>query len=172
MLLTGLDSQHTSLAIYILMRAAVLASRCGIKSDKFGRICRPLAWAHGDIFLMCLSSSQILYVCFSGCKIVSWSDGLLSVLFQLILTYIHVGYSNFSCIGLWTRVHLLQLTTVLRICFFEKIKHSGSILKLVNEITSFFMHGQLSKKVQTLILENLIHLKNIFCGHSQVVEIQ
>ncbi|CAN6466776.1 unnamed protein product [Victoria cruziana] len=60
MLLTGLDSQHTSLAIYILMRAAVLASRCGIKSDKFGRICRPLAWAHGDIFLMCLSSSQIL----------------------------------------------------------------------------------------------------------------
>ncbi|XP_031497843.1 uncharacterized protein LOC116262530 [Nymphaea colorata] len=60
MLLTGLDSQHTSLAIYILMRAAVLASRCGIKSEKFGRICRPLAWAHGDIFLMCLSSSQIL----------------------------------------------------------------------------------------------------------------
>ncbi|POO03979.1 Transmembrane protein [Trema orientale] len=62
MLLTGLDTQHTSLAIYILMRAAVLASRCGIKSKRFGRYCKPLTWAHGDIFLMCLSSSQILYV--------------------------------------------------------------------------------------------------------------
>ncbi|KAI8550386.1 hypothetical protein RHMOL_Rhmol06G0102300 [Rhododendron molle] len=60
MLLTGLDTQHTSLAIYILMRAAVLASRCGIKSKRFGRICKPLTWVHGDIFLMCLSSSQIL----------------------------------------------------------------------------------------------------------------
>ncbi|XP_068312876.1 uncharacterized protein [Pyrus communis] len=60
MLLTGLNTQHTSLAIYILMRAAVLASRCGIKSKRFGGICKPLTWAHGDIFLMCLSSSQIL----------------------------------------------------------------------------------------------------------------
>ncbi|KAE8056903.1 hypothetical protein FH972_013635 [Carpinus fangiana] len=60
MLLTGLNTQHTSLAIYILMRAAVLASRCGIKSKRFGRICKPLTWSHGDIFLMCLSSSQIL----------------------------------------------------------------------------------------------------------------
>ncbi|CAA2993105.1 Hypothetical predicted protein [Olea europaea subsp. europaea] len=60
MLLTGLNTQHTSLAIYILMRATVLASRWGIKSEKFGRICKPLTWAHGDIFLMCLSSSQIL----------------------------------------------------------------------------------------------------------------
>ncbi|XP_031374478.1 uncharacterized protein LOC116189089 isoform X1 [Punica granatum] len=59
-LLTGLNTQHTSLAIYILMRAAVLASRCGIKSKRFGKICRPLTWKHGDIFLMCLSSSQIL----------------------------------------------------------------------------------------------------------------
>ncbi|KAL1364022.1 hypothetical protein HN51_012180 [Arachis hypogaea] len=60
MLLTGLETQHTSLAIYILMRAAVLASRCGIKSKRFGRYCKPLTWKHGDIFLMCLSSSQIL----------------------------------------------------------------------------------------------------------------
>ncbi|KAL6529790.1 hypothetical protein OROGR_015413 [Orobanche gracilis] len=60
MLLTGLDTQHTSLAIYIFMRATVLASRCGIKSKRFGHICKPLTWAHGDIFLMCLSSSQIL----------------------------------------------------------------------------------------------------------------
>lgn len=60
MLLTGLNTQHTSLAVYILMRAAVLASRCGIKSNKFGSMCRPLTWTHGDIFLMCLSSSQIL----------------------------------------------------------------------------------------------------------------
>ncbi|KAJ7965712.1 Transmembrane protein [Quillaja saponaria] len=60
MLLTGFETQHTSLAIYILMRAAVLASRCGIKSKRFGKFCKPLTWAHGDIFLMCLSSSQIL----------------------------------------------------------------------------------------------------------------
>ncbi|OUZ99344.1 Transmembrane protein 135 [Macleaya cordata] len=60
MLLTGPNTQHTSLAIYILMRAAVLASRCGIKSKRFGGICKPLTWSHGDIFLMCLSSSQIL----------------------------------------------------------------------------------------------------------------
>lgn len=62
MLLTGLEDQHTSLAIYILMRAAVLASRCGIKSKRFGKFFKPLTWKHGDIFLMCLSSSQILYV--------------------------------------------------------------------------------------------------------------
>uniref|UniRef100_A0A1D1YCD7 Transmembrane protein 135 n=1 Tax=Anthurium amnicola TaxID=1678845 RepID=A0A1D1YCD7_9ARAE len=60
MLLTGPKTQHTSLAIYILMRAAVLASRCGIKSKRFGNVCKPLTWSHGDIFLMCLSSSQIL----------------------------------------------------------------------------------------------------------------
>nr|KAJ0201077.1 hypothetical protein LSAT_V11C600337330 [Lactuca sativa] len=60
MLLTGFNTQHTSLAVYILMRAAVLASRCGIKSKRFGRICKPLTWAHGDLFLMCLSSTQIL----------------------------------------------------------------------------------------------------------------
>lgn len=60
MLLTGLETQHTSLAVYILIRAAVLASRCGIKSQGFGHVCKPLTWSHGDIFLMCLSSSQIL----------------------------------------------------------------------------------------------------------------
>uniref|UniRef100_A0A453IYW0 Transmembrane protein 135 N-terminal domain-containing protein n=2 Tax=Aegilops tauschii subsp. strangulata TaxID=200361 RepID=A0A453IYW0_AEGTS len=60
MLLTGPGTQHTSLAIYILMRAAVLASRCGIKSKRFGKICKPLTWSHGDVFLMCLSSAQIL----------------------------------------------------------------------------------------------------------------
>ncbi|PRQ38002.1 putative transmembrane protein [Rosa chinensis] len=43
MLLTGHNTQHTSLAVYILMRATV-----------------PLTWKHDDIFLMCLSSSQIL----------------------------------------------------------------------------------------------------------------
>ncbi|KAG5397761.1 hypothetical protein IGI04_019575 [Brassica rapa subsp. trilocularis] len=60
MLLTGPNTQHTSLAVYILMRAAVLASRCGIKSKRFGSFCKPLTWKHGDLFLMCLSSSQIL----------------------------------------------------------------------------------------------------------------
>ncbi|OIV98284.1 hypothetical protein TanjilG_16666 [Lupinus angustifolius] len=34
MLLTGLETQHTSLALYILMHASVLASRCGIKSKR------------------------------------------------------------------------------------------------------------------------------------------
>ncbi|MBA0612811.1 hypothetical protein Godav_013362, partial [Gossypium davidsonii] len=52
MLLTGPNKQHTSLAIYILMRAAVLASRCGMKSKRFGKLCKPLTWKHGDIFLM------------------------------------------------------------------------------------------------------------------------
>eukprot|EP00252_Welwitschia_mirabilis_P025869 TRINITY_DN8246_c0_g1_i2.p1 TRINITY_DN8246_c0_g1~~TRINITY_DN8246_c0_g1_i2.p1 ORF type:complete len:513 (-),score=84.57 TRINITY_DN8246_c0_g1_i2:234-1772(-) len=61
LLLTGFDTQHNSLAVYILMRAAVLASRCGIKSEKFGFLCKPLTWKYGDVFLMCLSSSQILY---------------------------------------------------------------------------------------------------------------
>ncbi|XWS21508.1 hypothetical protein CRYUN_Cryun30bG0060500 [Craigia yunnanensis] len=60
MLLTGPNTRHTSLAIYILMRAAVLTSRCGIKSKRIGKFCKPLTWKHGDIFLMCLSSSQIL----------------------------------------------------------------------------------------------------------------
>ncbi|PRQ43650.1 putative transmembrane protein [Rosa chinensis] len=60
MVLTGHNTQHTCLAVYILMSAAVLATRCGIKSKRFGRVCRPLTWKHGDVFLMCLSSSQIL----------------------------------------------------------------------------------------------------------------
>ncbi|KAI5069036.1 hypothetical protein GOP47_0015337 [Adiantum capillus-veneris] len=60
LLLTGPDVQHTSMAIYILLRAAVLASRCGIKSEHFGWLFHPLAWQHGDAALMCLSSSQIL----------------------------------------------------------------------------------------------------------------
>ncbi|MBA0702236.1 hypothetical protein Goari_027240, partial [Gossypium aridum] len=46
MLLTGHNTQHKSLAIYILMRAAVLASRCGIKSKRFGKLCKPLTWKH------------------------------------------------------------------------------------------------------------------------------
>ncbi|KHF99253.1 Transmembrane protein [Gossypium arboreum] len=60
MLLTGSNTRHTSLALYILMQAAVLASRCGIKSKRFGKFCKPLTWKHGDIFLMCLSTSEIL----------------------------------------------------------------------------------------------------------------
>lgn len=58
-LLTGPETRHTSLATYILVRASVLAARCGMKSRKFGQICKPLAWSQGDIFLMCLSSAQI-----------------------------------------------------------------------------------------------------------------
>lgn len=60
LLLTGSEMRHTSMAIYIFMRASVLAARCGMKSKRLGSICRPLTWQHGDTFLMCLSSSQIL----------------------------------------------------------------------------------------------------------------
>ncbi|CAM6058343.1 unnamed protein product [Sphagnum tenellum] len=60
LLLTGHKKRHTSMALYILVRAAVLAARCGIKNERTGWLCRPLSWRHGDTFLMCLSSSQIL----------------------------------------------------------------------------------------------------------------
>eukprot|EP00249_Psilotum_nudum_P004941 c18447_g1_i1 orf=307-2004(-) len=60
LLLTGKNAQHTSMAIYILVRASVLAARCGIKSGHIGWLCSPFAWKHGDMFMMCLSSSQIL----------------------------------------------------------------------------------------------------------------
>jgi hypothetical protein len=60
LLITGRKTRHTSMAIYILLRAAVLAARCGMKNERAGSLCRPLSWKHGDTFLMCLSSSQIL----------------------------------------------------------------------------------------------------------------
>lgn len=60
LLLTGHKVRHTSMAIYILLRAAVLAARCGLKSERVGWLCKPLSWKHGDTFLMCLSSCQIL----------------------------------------------------------------------------------------------------------------
>lgn len=62
LLLTGHKVRHTSMAIYILLRAAVLAARCGLKSERAGWLFKPLSWKHGDTFLMCLSSCQILYV--------------------------------------------------------------------------------------------------------------
>lgn len=62
LLLTGHKVRHTSMAIYILLRAAVLAARCGLKSESAGWLFKPLSWKHGDAFLMCLSSCQILYV--------------------------------------------------------------------------------------------------------------
>lgn len=62
LLLTGHKVRHTSMAIYILLRATVLAGRCGLKSERAGWLCKPLSWKHGDTFLMCLSSCQILYV--------------------------------------------------------------------------------------------------------------
>lgn len=60
LLLTGHKVRHTSMAIYILLRAAVLAARCGLKSERAGWLFKPLSWKHGDTFLMCLSSCQIL----------------------------------------------------------------------------------------------------------------
>ncbi|GAQ87156.1 hypothetical protein KFL_003350060 [Klebsormidium nitens] len=60
LLLTGSKERHTSMAIYILVRAAVLTVRCGLKSRRFGWLFTPFGWRHGDAFLMCLSSLQIL----------------------------------------------------------------------------------------------------------------
>lgn len=85
MLLTGPKTQHTSLAIYIFMRAAVLAARCGIKSKRLGKICKPLTWKHGDTFLMCLSSSQILYVLFLQ---------ILAISLLLVLSSINCHHSE------------------------------------------------------------------------------
>lgn len=51
---------HTSLALYIFVRAAVLGVRCGIKSERWGWLFKPFTYQHGDVLLMCLSSAQIL----------------------------------------------------------------------------------------------------------------
>lgn len=61
LLLTGSKSQHTSMALYVLLRATVLATRCCIKSPNWGWLFRPLNWQYGDVLLMCISSAQILY---------------------------------------------------------------------------------------------------------------
>lgn len=83
LLLTGHKVRHTSMAIYILLRATVLAGRCGLKSERAGWLCKPLSWKHGDTFLMCLSSCQILYVntltklfpfCISISVLTQWSE--------------------------------------------------------------------------------------------------
>eukprot|EP00898_Chlorokybus_atmophyticus_P001311 jgi/Chlat1/2180/Chrsp17S02753 len=61
LLLTGWGSRHYSMAVYILLRGLVLLARCGLKWDRTKNFCKPLAWKHGDVALMCLSSAQILY---------------------------------------------------------------------------------------------------------------
>ncbi|GJP85001.1 hypothetical protein CLOP_g15038 [Closterium sp. NIES-67] len=60
LLLAGPGTRHTSLALYVLLRAVVLAVRCGIKSPSWGWLFRPLTWQHGDTLLMCISAAQIL----------------------------------------------------------------------------------------------------------------
>ncbi|CAI5493823.1 unnamed protein product [Closterium sp. Naga37s-1] len=60
LLLAGPNTRHTSLALYVLLRAVVLAVRCGIKSPSWGWLFRPLTWRHGDTLLMCISAAQIL----------------------------------------------------------------------------------------------------------------
>ncbi|CAI5965703.1 unnamed protein product [Closterium sp. NIES-65] len=62
LLLAGPNTRHTSLALYVLLRAVVLAVRCGIKSPSWGWLFRPLTWRHGDTLLMCISAAQILSV--------------------------------------------------------------------------------------------------------------
>eukprot|EP00850_Spirogloea_muscicola_P025732 SM004090S15639 [mRNA] locus=s4090:104:1279:+ [translate_table: standard] len=61
LVLTGRGQRHTSLALYIFVRAAVLAVRCAAKSRAVGWLVRPIAtWQYGDVLLMCASSAQIL----------------------------------------------------------------------------------------------------------------
>eukprot|EP00850_Spirogloea_muscicola_P025752 SM004160S15684 [mRNA] locus=s4160:61:1209:+ [translate_table: standard] len=61
LVLTGRGQRHTSLALYIFVRAAVLAVRCAAKSRALGWLVRPIAtWQYGDVLLMCASSAQIL----------------------------------------------------------------------------------------------------------------
>jgi len=60
MLLTG-SSPHTSLATYLLLRAFVLLVRIANKTRNgaLRALLAPTRWEHGDVGLMCLSSSQV-----------------------------------------------------------------------------------------------------------------
>ena len=64
LLLTGPDTTHTSLALYVLLRGITLLVRCGnlpTASPWKRRLLTPTRWHHGDVFLMCLSTCQFGY---------------------------------------------------------------------------------------------------------------
>jgi hypothetical protein len=64
LLLTGPNTTHTSLALYVLLRGITLLVRCGnlpTAAPWKRRLLTPTRWKHGDVFLMCLSTSQIGY---------------------------------------------------------------------------------------------------------------
>ena len=62
LLLTG-GGRHTSLSIYLFLRALILLGRIGNKSERpwLRTLLAPTRWEHGDTLMMCLSSSQVLY---------------------------------------------------------------------------------------------------------------
>jgi len=60
--LTG-GGRHTSLSIYLFLRALILLARIGNKSERawVRTLVAPSRWEHGDTLMMCLSSGQVLY---------------------------------------------------------------------------------------------------------------
>ena len=64
LLLTGPNTTHTSLALYVFLRGLTLLVRCGnlpTAAPWKRRILAPTRWKHGDTFLMCLSTCQFGY---------------------------------------------------------------------------------------------------------------
>lgn len=63
-LLTGTKTTHTSLALYVFIRAMVLLVRCGnlpTAAPWKRKLLAPTRWQHGDVALMCLSTIQLGY---------------------------------------------------------------------------------------------------------------
>ena len=64
LLFLGRHVQHNSLALYVFVRGLTLLVRCGNHLDR-RHVLYSLLWPtrmrHGDVMLMCLSGSQILY---------------------------------------------------------------------------------------------------------------
>ncbi|KVH91311.1 hypothetical protein Ccrd_006663, partial [Cynara cardunculus var. scolymus] len=54
--------QHTTYKLGIWQFIFLCVQLPWHHNKRFGCICKPLTWAHGDLFLMCLSSTQILYL--------------------------------------------------------------------------------------------------------------
>lgn len=64
LLLTGRKSDHTSLALYVLLRGITLLVRCGNRPAAAPwkrRLLAPTRWRHGDVALMCLATPQLAY---------------------------------------------------------------------------------------------------------------
>ncbi|KAL5226972.1 hypothetical protein ABZP36_015237 [Zizania latifolia] len=108
MLLTGPGTQHNSLAIYILMHAAVLASRCGIKSKQFRNIRKPLTWSHGDIFLVCVkevvnhtafTNLEGIEKCYKSVGVDLKLDPNMKVPCLMSTTNMLIMHGNQSCVG-------------------------------------------------------------------------